>query len=319
MRFGGVSSSKVKNEFLLENQNYRIIYNKNKKITGDQFDPNTSIYFGKVINKKLHLIGDCVIKEVDNSDYNGTLQILNEKRFLMEHSSKFFPEIYFWKQNTNTGEHYILVTERFGMSLDSLLKKVKKLSYLNCLAVLYQGIQALQELHSMGYIHNDIKTGNMCIGYRDPQNIKIIDFGITWEYPKTMDDLAAAFPIMRTHGTPMYVTPDIFYLRGKAQLSRKHDLQSLLYVVLELANGTLKWKQDSKKVYKDFMLQRKHIADLKDTFVVHEIDQIMDKEFRNVLIYYYSYIWNLKVFQKPDYQRLLNKIKRVPGFTGKLA
>jgi hypothetical protein len=117
----------------------------------------------------------------------------------------------------------------------------------------------------------------------------------------------------------MYVTPDIFYLRGKAQLSRKHDLQSLLYVVLELANGTLKWKQDSKKVYKDFMLQRKHIADLKDTFVVHEIDQISNQDFRNVLIYYYSYVWNLKVFQKPDYTRLLNRIKRVPGFTGKLA
>ena len=50
------------------------------------------------------------------------------------------------------------------------------------------GIQLLsifEKLHSIGYIHNDIKADNICVGnYLDPHptNVKLIDFGMSTKY-----------------------------------------------------------------------------------------------------------------------------------------
>lgn len=38
-------------------------------------------------------------------------------------------------------------------------------------------MKRLRDLHSIGYIHNDIKLENLVIGINDPSMIYLIDFG----------------------------------------------------------------------------------------------------------------------------------------------
>ena len=37
-------------------------------------------------------------------------------------------------------------------------------------------------MHSMGFIHNDLKLDNILVGHKEPQNIYLIDFGLSCRY-----------------------------------------------------------------------------------------------------------------------------------------
>jgi serine/threonine protein kinase len=36
----------------------------------------------------------------------------------------------------------------------------------------------LKDLHSIGYVHNDLKLENLVVGNKDPNKIYLIDFGL---------------------------------------------------------------------------------------------------------------------------------------------
>ena len=45
----------------------------------------------------------------------------------------------------------------------------------------------IEKLHSIGYIYNDLKLDNLCVGNakeRDPESLKLIDFGLCTKYLK---------------------------------------------------------------------------------------------------------------------------------------
>jgi len=87
--------------------------------------------------------------------------------------------------------------------------------------------------------------------------------------------------------------------------------------VLELYNGRLPWRdirlQDVK--WEQVPALRKQIADYKETAVVAEIDKIQDPYLVNILINYYRSVWNLGARETPKYKKLMNGIRRYPGFT----
>lgn len=37
-------------------------------------------------------------------------------------------------------------------------------------------------MHTIGYIHNDLKLDNILVGHHDPQQIYLIDFGLSCRY-----------------------------------------------------------------------------------------------------------------------------------------
>ena len=49
---------------------------------------------------------------------------------------------------------------------------------------MYFGIQIdrLRILHKLGYVHNDLKLDNILIGFKDPAQIYLIDFGLSCKY-----------------------------------------------------------------------------------------------------------------------------------------
>jgi serine/threonine protein kinase len=298
-----------KNLEVLDYYGLKIIYDKNDKIASD---PYTSIYFGSIYENDVKK-DDVVIKIVkDNLTELG--QISNELSVLRRIENldiaKYVPKKYSFLINDN---ERILVIERFGPSLEEIFKMYGKLSSTTCLSILYQGIKILQALNEAGFVHNDIKLGNLCIGLKDPQHLKLIDFGISWVFPEEPSYVQTHHSI---NGTPYYVSPEIYYGKNVIPVSRKHDLQSLLYVILELANGSLKWKEIIlEDVPENKMnMKRKKIADLKETFIVSEIYKIEEVKFRNFLLSYYNIVWNIPLYSQPPYKKILDKIKKFPGF-----
>ena len=43
-------------------------------------------------------------------------------------------------------------------------------------------IKALEKVHEIGYIHNDIKLENILLDSVDPIKLKLIDFGVSLPY-----------------------------------------------------------------------------------------------------------------------------------------
>jgi serine/threonine protein kinase len=92
--------------------------------------------------------------------------------------------------------------------------------------IFLQMLDAIEELHGVGYIHKDVKPDNFRI---QDNRVVIIDFGLIMEYKRD----GKHFPRERYgfEGTPFYGS--IRALQGYT-LSRRDDLESLGYSFLYL-------------------------------------------------------------------------------------
>jgi serine/threonine protein kinase len=103
-----------------------------------------------------------------------------------------------------------------------------------------QIIKRMRALHSVNYIHNDLKLDNILIGKTDPQVIYLIDFGFaskfrdqrTWEHIK--------------HVNLSYFTGNLAFAsmnacKGRSK-SRKDDIESMFYFISYLLDpDNLPW------------------------------------------------------------------------------
>ena len=55
----------------------------------------------------------------------------------------------------------------------------------SCLLYPLFQIERLRVLHELNYLHNDVKPDNILIGHTDPEQIYLIDFGISTRYLDT--------------------------------------------------------------------------------------------------------------------------------------
>jgi serine/threonine protein kinase len=316
-RFGGLAVSKMVKPLPAQNviQGWYgyYVYSEKDKIMSD---PDTSIYFGKMLDNNGNYLDEVVIKMVEATSYEAN-QLYNENNKLraisQTNASRYIPMMYEYLPPAYANGKYNLIMQRVGPSIEQISKK-KKLSALTCLSIMYQGIEALHALHAENFVHSDIKPGNMCIGLHDPQNLKLIDLGISSIYSTGKE----AWPRLenRINGSPYYVSPEIWFGKDLVPVSRKHDLQSLLYTVLELYNGRLPWRDIKLEGVKweQVPAARKQIADYKETAVVAEIDKIQDQRFVEILINYFRNVWSLGPRETPKYKKLMDGIRRYPGF-----
>jgi serine/threonine protein kinase len=278
-KFGGILYSRPKlntpdEYYSFTDYDITYIYTHKNAISTDDY---TTIYFGEAyINGKK--IDDVVIKQVNSNNLTEYGQLSNElsvsRRITGTSATKYVPKVYtFIPPRTSKDRYYTLVFERVGPSLERILLN-GKLPIKTCFSILYQGVEALEALHSAGFVHSDIKTGNICIGLHDPQNLKLIDMGISITYGDSPDVLRLED---RDNGSPYYVSPNIWHGKNLEPISRRHDLQSLLYVFLELYHGKLPWRSvvlDNVPL-SSIAARKKQIADQKEIFIISLIDDIL--------------------------------------------
>jgi eukaryotic-like serine/threonine-protein kinase len=119
-----------------------------------------------------------------------------------------------------------------GKSLDDILDEHDSLPLSEAVKVVSQICEALQELHSTGVIHRDLKPGNVLVG--DDGKVKLTDFGIARDTSAYSEERLTKAD--HTVGTIAYMSPE--QLTGQ-ELTRKSDLYSLGLLFYRIITGRL--------------------------------------------------------------------------------
>jgi serine/threonine protein kinase len=105
-------------------------------------------------------------------------------------------------------------------------------------------IDSFQNLHSIGYVHNDIKPDNMLLETGDITKISssqvvLIDFGVARRFMDNGKHIKEESNVNFT-GNIIFGSKNAFQEKS---LSRRDDLISLLYLLVYFFNGKIKMIQ----------------------------------------------------------------------------
>jgi len=124
-----------------------------------------------------------------------------------------------------------------GQQLDKFLREYGALPFEYAINMINQVLEALEEAHSKGIIHHDIKPANiMVIQNSDPPVVRLIDFGIaTLQEGALGEMMKTQLGVVR--GTPSYMAPELF--TGEVSASPETDLYAVGLVLLESITGSI--------------------------------------------------------------------------------
>lgn len=136
---------------------------------------------------------------------------------------------------TPHGLPYIVMEFVSGRSLKDILDTEKIIAPKQAVGILIQVVHALEEAHAYGFVHRDLKPGNIMLcprpGFPDDL-VKVLDFGIA----KVMkeDDGNMDMSKGEMAGTPKYMPPEQF---KNESLTPSADLYSVGCIAYEMLTG----------------------------------------------------------------------------------
>lgn len=134
--------------------------------------------------------------------------------------------------------------------------------------IFMQLIDRLKDLHSLGYVHNDIKLENIVIGYNDPEKIYLIDFGLSQTYFNEDGEHSDKVYMRKFSGNFLFAS--LNSCRGNNK-SRRDDVESAFYLFIYMTNlNYLPWCSIENKCdameFKDMLRERLDIEYTKQLF-----------------------------------------------------
>jgi len=124
-----------------------------------------------------------------------------------------------------------------GQPLSAILRSQNVLPLEQVLALTRQVCGGLEFIHAKGYVHRDIKAGNIFVS---PAGLAtILDFGIL-RPKRNAESLTRTGMVM---GTPQYMSPE--QALGEKEIDHRSDLYALAVVIYECLAGTLPFDSDS--------------------------------------------------------------------------
>jgi serine/threonine-protein kinase len=135
------------------------------------------------------------------------------------------------------GRPFIVMKKLEGSTLALLLREKGGLTADETLKLLRQLAAGLDYLHAKGFIHRDIKAGNIFVG-PDGQGT-LLDFGIV--RPNQGEGKTKTGVVM---GTPHYMAPE--QAIGSRDVDHRVDLYALAVCLFECLTGTLPFDADSE-------------------------------------------------------------------------
>ena len=159
-------------------------------------------------------------------------------------------------------------------------------------------------LHSFGYVHNDIKPENILIGRDNPNQIYLIDFGLSVKYLEDDGSHIQKEDMKRFSGNLKFAS--LYSCRGYNK-SRRDDIQSVIFLMMYLIDGCkLPWSDLHKKFegqkyeFKDLVKERLKIQ------YVQELFEICPKPFKKLV----KNILVISFTEEPDYDKYISKLKK---------
>lgn len=234
----------------------------------------------------------------------------NEAFYLFKLKGIGIPKIYSYGY---IGKYYILVQELLGKTIEKLFKEnIKKGKNIRLKDMLMTGIQVIDRikfLHFNNLLHLDIKPNNFLVGNPDDSLIYIIDFGFAKKYRSSRTGKHIKFSIKKFfNGNLKYCSVNT--LRG-IEPSRRDDLESIGYMLINLYNKYLPWD----------ILKGKNIYELnKKIYNVKRLTstELLCKGLPKEMLEFMNYIKSLQFEENPNYNYLtklleimLNKINTI--------
>jgi len=201
----------------------------------------------------------------------------------------------------------VIVMEMLGQSVWDLFAAAKgRFSPLTVLLFADQMISRIEEVHSVGLVHRDIKPDNFLMGLNDKAGVvHIADFG-----------LATYFRDPITHGHVQFrhgktLTGSARFASIKAHdstQSRRDDMESLGYNLAYLVRGTLPWQSmenGSQDRFEEIRRLKKHTS-------ARSLCQDCPEELTDFI----RYCRKLEFEQTPNYSYLRSLIRNAIGCGG---
>eukprot|EP00698_Gefionella_okellyi_P008033 TRINITY_DN1974_c0_g1_i3.p1 TRINITY_DN1974_c0_g1~~TRINITY_DN1974_c0_g1_i3.p1 ORF type:complete len:546 (-),score=66.15 TRINITY_DN1974_c0_g1_i3:33-1670(-) len=162
-----------------------------------------------------------------------------------------------------SNDYNYCVMELLGENLSDLRRKrqAQKFSVATSARLGSQMLRAIQNCHRRGFLHRDVKPSNYAIGLTTDRSriVYIIDFGLARRYRLPSGEIRPPRDTAGFRGTARYAS---IHSHQAKELSRRDDLWSLFYVMVEFMVGQLPWRRlkDKDEILK---LKMKHTtADL---------------------------------------------------------
>ena len=205
--------------------------------------------------------------------------------------SRLFPDLI--KMGSTEKYHYITM-EMLGPSLSQFKRILPNRHYSVPTSIRISKIMlsAIQVMHEKGYIHRDIKPGNFLIRGDDAYPIVLIDFGLSKKYVNEDGSLIPDSGNRGFAGTSRYATVKALQ---STDLSRRDDLMSWFYSVLELVDGKLPW---------DGVTDKKKAEQIKQNITTVQLCSSLPEEYRLI----YEYLQTLQYETTPDYKKIFQWI-----------
>lgn len=148
----------------------------------------------------------------------------------------------------NEGDVYGMVMEHLSaVTLSQYLKSREALSIETVLDIFQHLAEALNHIHSKGYVHHDVKSSNVMIFQKDDRiTIKLLDFGFSQLVTSTEE---------RVGGTLAYMSPEQTGILHKVA-DHRSDQYSLGIVVYELLTGHVPFQSNDPG-----LLTHQHVAE----------------------------------------------------------
>uniref|UniRef100_A0A8C5SGJ1 non-specific serine/threonine protein kinase n=1 Tax=Laticauda laticaudata TaxID=8630 RepID=A0A8C5SGJ1_LATLA len=138
-----------------------------------------------------------------------------------------------------------MAMERLGEDLQTIFERQGRKFYSE--TVLHIGIQVLDVLeyiHENEYVHGDIKAANLLLDYKNPHEVYLADYGLAYRYcPSGNHKEYQENPKRGHNGTMEFTSIDAH--KGVAP-SRRGDLETLGYCMLQWICGSLPWERNLK-------------------------------------------------------------------------
>lgn len=207
----------------------------------------------------------------------------------------YFPKLFDFGETKNMS---YVVMELIGPSVSSILKSLpeKKFSLSTGIRTARHTLFAIQALHNLGFIHRDIKPGNVLVRIAHSPPICLLDFGLVRIYRDQKSGLHVP-QRMKTgfRGTKTYASINA-HLQN--DLSRRDDMISWFYFVLDILTTGLPWRNTPSSV---------DVAQMKAQFNVREFVEPLAPELADI----WDLLQPLKFEDDPPYQKIIDLINKI--------
>ncbi|KAJ3643032.1 hypothetical protein Zmor_025770 [Zophobas morio] len=218
--------------------------------------------------------------------------------FMKKHKLKTFGmPVYLGSGSHEAGsmKYRFIVMEKFGTDIDKIRAENKGVLPLSTVFQLaWQITYVLEYIHELGYVHADIKGGNIILGISPAtkNQMYLLDFGLATKF--TTEKQFKPNPKKAHDGTIEYLSRDAHH----GVPTRRGDFEILGYNLIQWLGGTLPW--ESK------LDNPKEVQQMKETSM-DNIPQFVKrclKKTEEVLVKYLEYVNNLTFDEKPDYKKI---------------